>query len=132
LLRCGVMQVAAFALLGALGTRSAASADVLYIGDGGDNTVKRFDASSGHPLQGNPFVTGLHGPRGLLFDGSTATPRLLVVNQNVALNIPGEVLQYDGDTGAPLGALVASTDKDAPLRLGAPSLAPTWSCMLRL
>ena len=35
------------ALAGALGIRSALSADVLYIGDAADKTVKRFDAVSG-------------------------------------------------------------------------------------
>jgi DNA-binding beta-propeller fold protein YncE len=95
--------------------------DVLYVGDAGDNTVKRFDASTGRFLDGdlNPandpdaFVRsgsgGLAGPRGILLDGP-----LLVVNQNVNLGIPGEVLRYDSLTGAFLGKLVSSADKNAP------------------
>jgi hypothetical protein len=39
---------------------------------------------------------------------------LLVVNQNVFLTIPGEVLRYNGQTGVPLGALVPHTDPNAP------------------
>jgi hypothetical protein len=90
-------------LIGVLTTQGVAAADILYIGDGGDNTVKRFDAESGVFLDAdaNPandpdaFVRsesgGLSGPRGLLFDGN-----LLVANQNVNLKIPGEILRYDG------------------------------------
>jgi DNA-binding beta-propeller fold protein YncE len=51
---------------------SAARADTLYIGDGNDNTVKRFDADTGTYL--GVFVTsgsgGFHGPRGLIFNQS--------------------------------------------------------------
>jgi hypothetical protein len=86
--------------------------DILYVGDGADNTVKRFDAATGAPLDadGDPFVSGLLGPRALLVtDG-----RLLVANQNVGLQIPGEVLAFDEGTGVSLGALVSSADKNAP------------------
>jgi hypothetical protein len=87
--------------------------DVLLIGDGTDNTVKQYDATTGAP-EGNLVASGsqgLLGPRGLLFrnDG-----QLLAVNQNVGLTIPGEVLRYNGITGAPLGALVSATDAHAP------------------
>jgi DNA-binding beta-propeller fold protein YncE len=102
----------ALALVGALGMRSSARADVLYIGDEGDESVKRFDASSGTPLDPllHPFITQLDGPRGLLFVDGT----LLVVNQNVNLNVPGEVRSYDAQSGAFQGYLVPSTDHDAP------------------
>jgi len=86
--------------------------DVLYVGDG-DNTVKRFDAASGIPLDAadSPFVSGLSGPRTLL----VSEGRLLVANQNVGLQIPGEILMYHAPTGTPLGALVtAENKKDAP------------------
>jgi DNA-binding beta-propeller fold protein YncE len=108
-------------LIGVLTTQGVAAADILYIGDGGDNTVKRFDAESGAFLDAdaNPandpdaFVRsesgGLSGPTGLLFDGN-----LLVANQNVNLKIPGEILRYDGQTGAFQGALISSTEKDTP------------------
>ncbi|WP_349616562.1 hypothetical protein [Azotobacter salinestris] len=112
--------LATLALAGLLGAQGA-SADILYIGDSGDNTVKRFDAGTGAFLDAdnddtnNPdaFVRsgsgGLDGPRGLLFDG-----HLLVSNQNVGDKIPGEILRFDGQTGALLGALVPSSDKSAP------------------
>lgn len=82
--------------------------DILYVGDG-DNTVKRFDAVTGAPLDAvsAPFVSGLAGPRTLL----VADGRLLVLNQNVNLQIPGELLAYDKTTGAPLGTLVSAADK---------------------
>ncbi len=109
----------AFALT--FGTRASISADILYIADVADNTVKRFDAVTGAFLDGDNDPTndpdafvrsgsgGLDGPMGILFDGN-----LLVANQNVFLKIPGEILRYSGQNGAFLGALVPSTDKNAP------------------
>ena len=93
-------------------------ADSLYIGDqtdpdASDNTVKRFDATTGEFL--GAFVTsnsgGLKGPRGLIFDHSG---RLDVVNQNQGLDLSGEVLQYNGKTGAFLKAIVPATDTSSP------------------
>ena len=40
--------------------------------------------------------------------------RLLVVNQNVNTHLSGEVLAFDKETGASLGAVVAESDKNAP------------------
>src|SRR4029450_11978662 len=57
-----------------------------------------------------PGVSGLNGPRGIVIAGG----ELLLVNQNVGLDISGEVLRYDAATGAFLGALIPSTDEDAP------------------
>src|SRR5947209_18103246 len=76
---------------------AARGADILFIGDGSDNTVKRFHSVTGRPLDapGQPFIAGLSGPRGLLVRGG----RLLVVNQNVNDKLPGEVRLYDGQTG---------------------------------
>jgi DNA-binding beta-propeller fold protein YncE len=89
-----------------------ARADSLYIGDGGDNTVKRFDAKSGKYLGiFTSGYSGLHGPRGLIFNHSGD---LMVANQNVGLNIPGEILTYNGTSGVFDGALVPFTDKYAP------------------
>jgi hypothetical protein len=95
----------------------------MYVGDGSDNTVKGFDASTGAPINfgnGNTgiFVTsgsgGLVGPRGLIFVNQNGTRNLLVTNQNVKLNIPGAVLIYSGPSGTFLGALVPSTNPHAP------------------
>ncbi len=99
-------------LCGLILIQSLRGGDVLFIGDGADNSVKRFDADTGAPLDppDDPFVSGVLGPRGLLIDGGT----LLVVNQNVGLNLPGEVLAFDAATGVFAGAVVAAADKDAP------------------
>src|SRR5262245_46570754 len=83
-----------------LSAGTSAVAETLYIGDGTDNTVKMFDASTGayEGVLVSSGSQGLTGPRGLIFrnDG-----QLLVVNQNVFLTIPGEVLRYNGRTGVP-------------------------------
>ncbi|WAS99225.1 Vgb family protein [Nannocystis punicea] len=52
---------------------------------------------------------------GLLF-GKRGGPNseLLVVNQNIGVPIPGEVLRYDGIDGSFLDALVSTADPDAP------------------
>jgi DNA-binding beta-propeller fold protein YncE len=87
--------------------------DFLYVGDGSDNTVKQFDAATGAFL-GNfvsPGSGGLNGPRGLIFSSPS---QLLAVNQNVNTVINGEILRYNGVTGVSLGALVPSTDPNAP------------------
>src|SRR5262249_11055723 len=85
----------------------------LYIGDGGDNTVKMFDAKTG-TYEGTLVSSGsggLNGPRGLIFrnDG-----QLLAVDQNVFEPNPGEILRYNGITGGFLGNLVKQTDPNAP------------------
>lgn len=83
--------------------------EFLYIGDGLDNTIKRFDALTGEFL--GEFVTsgsgGLNGPRGILFNPEGD---LLVSNQNVEsdVNEPGNILKYNGKTGALIGELVSS------------------------
>src|SRR5262245_42602066 len=109
--RCFVPMALSVLLVSSL-TPPGRGADVLFIGDGGDNSVKRFDADTGASLDpaGEPFVPGVTGPRGLVVDGGA----LLVVNQNVDLNIPGEVLRFDAATGAFGGAVVPASEKDAP------------------
>ncbi|MFS0777864.1 hypothetical protein ABC255_17935 [Neobacillus sp. 3P2-tot-E-2] len=81
--------------------------DFLFIGDGRDNTVKRFHPTTGEFL--GSFVTsgsgGLNGPRGLLFN---PVGNLLVSNQNVDTNEPGNVLLFNGQTGAFISELVSS------------------------
>ena len=99
-------------LVGLFLTTGVRSQDVLYIGDGGDNTIKSFDAASGAFMGASdgPAVSGLAGPRGIVIDGG----ELLVVNQNAGLPVSGEVLRYSAATGAFLGALIPFTDEDAP------------------
>ena len=100
-----------------------ANTDSLYIGDGNDNTIKRFDASTGKylgvfvtnkdcPQNPNPPPLGcLYGPRGLIFDGSD---HLLVADQNVNLSFNGAIYEYSAKTGAFVKALVPYTDPNAP------------------
>ena len=106
---------AMLALLAVLATSQTflqAEEDILFIGDGGSNTIKSFGAESGTFLGSSdgPGTSGLAGPRGLVVDGN----ELLVVNQNVDLNIAGEVLRFNANTGNFLGALISSTNRDAP------------------
>ena len=91
--------------------------DFLYIGDwgynGDESTVKRFDANSGN-VTGN-FVSsgsgGLHGPNGILFEKNG---NLLVSNQNINLDISGQILRYNGKAEVLETALVNYIDKNAP------------------
>src|SRR5262245_52740311 len=74
-----------------LSSGSSAVAETLYVGDGSDNTVKMFDATTG-TYEGTLVSSGsggLNGPRGLIFrnDG-----QLLAVDQNVFEPNPGEIL----------------------------------------
>lgn len=92
---------------------NAQESDSLYVGDQSDNTVKRFDATSGAFLgefvkKGNSPVKG---PRGLIFN---AEGDLLVSNQNSGANKFGEILKHEGATGDFLGALVPHNDPNAP------------------
>ncbi|WP_342598162.1 hypothetical protein MHB48_11150 [Psychrobacillus sp. FSL H8-0483] len=86
--------------------------DSLFIGDQRDDTVKRFDAVTGRFI--GTFVTpgsgGLIGPQGLIFNH---VGNLLVSNQNVDLPLNGNVLKYNGETGAFLGELVSSIQEGA-------------------
>ncbi|MEH7526269.1 hypothetical protein V7149_23830 [Bacillus sp. JJ1503] len=86
--------------------------DFLYIGDVGDNTVKRFNAVTGE-FHGN-FVTsgsgGLNGPNGLIFNH---LGNLLVSNPKVDQPESGNVLKYNGKTGAFLSELVTSVQEGA-------------------
>jgi hypothetical protein len=90
-----------------------ASADSLYIGDNSDNSVKQFDAKTGAYLGTlvAPGSGGLAGPRGLILRNGG---QLLAVNQNVNLDVNGEILRYNANTGAGLGPLVPASDPNAP------------------
>jgi hypothetical protein len=90
------------------------SLDSLYIGDGSDSTVKQFDAATG--AYERTIVTsgsgGLTGPRGLIFSAG----HLLVNDQSsfYTYNTVGDVLSYDGQTGAFEKALVSRSDGHDP------------------
>src|SRR5262244_1176462 len=91
----------AILILSGLLPTGIALADSLYIGDGGDNTVKRFDARTGafevqFVQSTNPNLTG---PRGLIFVNGNP-PNLLLVNQNDGTSKTGDIFIYNGDTGA--------------------------------
>ena len=99
-------------LVESLERRELLASDFLYIGDSATDSVHKFDADTGAYV--SSFVTvgsaGLHGPRGLVLNAEN----LLVVNQNIGLPKNGEVLRYNGQTGAPTTALVPSTNANAP------------------
>ncbi|HEV3079103.1 MAG TPA: hypothetical protein VGY66_04965 [Gemmataceae bacterium] len=87
--------------------------DILLVGDGNDNSVKRFDADTGTFL-GNtvaPGSGGLNGPRGLIFRNPA---QLLVVDQNLNEPNPGEILRFNAPGGDFLGNVVSQTDANAP------------------
>src|SRR5262249_49155657 len=87
-------------------------ADSLYVGSAGDNTVKRYDSTTG-AYQG-AFVSRdsggppLYGPRDLIFNQSGD---LLVSNQNVNRPIPGDILVFNGATGIFVEPLVPPNQK---------------------
>jgi sugar lactone lactonase YvrE len=106
-----MLLVAGLAVVG-LALPATGGQDVLHIGDGADNLIKRFDAETGAFLgvSDGPDTSGLGGPRGMVVDGN----EVLVVNQNVGLPIAGEVLRFNATTGAFIAARVPFTDPDAP------------------
>ena len=108
-----VLLVMLLAIIPIASIGTAIAADFLYIGDA-DNTVERFN-DSGTFI--NTFVSsGLLGPMGIIFEKTEKlnTRSLLVANQNVGTDKPGDILKYDRDTGAFEKELVLSTDPNAP------------------
>ena len=97
---------------------AVADSDILYVGNVATNTVRRFKAETGSPIDGGSasgvFVQsgsgGLSGPRGIII----VSGKLFVINQNVDLLKAGEILRYRLGDGAPDDALVPFTDDDAP------------------
>jgi hypothetical protein len=90
---------------------SAAESDSLYVGNAANDSVEKFDATTGADLGTfvQPGSGGLHGPRGLLFKDN-----LLVSNQNVGQSFNGEIDEYSHVDGNFLGAIVPHTDANAP------------------
>ncbi|WP_028210255.1 hypothetical protein [Paraburkholderia mimosarum] len=97
----------------ALMVSQSSTAQQLFIGDAGDNSIKQFNligAYIGPFVAAGAAAAGLTGPRGMIFtDG-----QLVVVNQNVNTPNNGEVMRFDAKTGTFIGKLVSSTDPNAP------------------
>lgn len=120
-------RVSVLALAAGLGHGGAAQAqdtDFLYVGDIGDNTVKRFGNVG--EAQGKflgAFVkrasAGLHGPRGLVFD---QWKNLIVSDQNANTSTRGDILQFDGN-GDLQNRLVSH---DSPLAPAVPRGIVLW------
>ncbi|MES2925002.1 MAG: hypothetical protein V4819_25830 [Verrucomicrobiota bacterium] len=108
-------------------TSAIADPEILYVGDNGTNTVKRFNALTGQAIGGGhsagiyvaPNSGGLFGPRALLVDSG----KLLVVNQNQGQPLNGEILRYRLSDGLPDQPLVAASDAQSPY---APLGAVSW------
>ncbi len=90
--RQGRVLLAAVVLLSCVATASLAGATTLFVSDGFDDVVNRFDASTGAPIAPSiplSFATGVAiGPNGDLY----------AVSQN-----PSQVYRYDAMTGAQIG-----------------------------
>jgi hypothetical protein len=71
----------------------ALNGSILFVANGGDNTVGKYDAS-GAPINAS-FITGLKQPAGLAVQGN----RLFVTNSRA-----GTVGEYYADSGAPINA----------------------------
>jgi hypothetical protein len=107
--------------------------DLMYIGDGSDNSLKVFaikkdtmTASLTASFKGTLVKSqgGLHGPRGILID---AAGNLLVSDQNLNTSANGDILLYDSSTGKLLNHVV-SPGPNAPT---VPRGIVTWTGPLR-
>jgi len=107
---------AAVLALAAMQSARADVTDVMYIGDGSDNSVKVFDVTTGQApasFKGTLVKSqgGLHGPRGLLIvEGGN----LLVSDQNLDTSTNGDILLYDSATGNLLNRVVSHDEPNAP------------------
>ena len=126
-------KVARRLLVESLERRELLASDFLYVADAFSDSVHKFDADTSAHL--GSFVAsgsaGLHGPRGMVFDQGS----LLVVNQNIDLPKNGEVLRYNSQTGAPVGALVPFQDTNAPFspaELSCVITSPMWPTHVRI
>jgi hypothetical protein len=107
-----ILKFAPAAAVLALAAMQSARADVMYIGDGSDNSLKVFDAATGS-FMGTVVKSqgGLHGPRGLLIvDGGN----LLVSDQNIDTSTNGDISLYDRATGKLLNRVVSHNEPNAP------------------
>lgn len=98
--------------IGALSASIPSTAQQLFVGDGGNNTVQEFNGAAG-AYRGTIVASGgggLDGPMGMIYTNG----QLVVVNQNVNQPLNGEILQYDGKTGALVGKLVPASSANAP------------------
>jgi DNA-binding beta-propeller fold protein YncE len=101
---------AAFATSFSIGSNS------VFISDQGNNSVKLVDVSTGKyggvfiPSSDDQETYNILGPRGIISHGST----LLLANQKVNTNSAGEIDKFDASTGSFQGALVPSSDPNAP------------------
>ncbi len=92
--------------------------DTLYVGDGGDNTVKSFNAKSGTNDKGKTFVPEtdpqfpLSGPS--IFGLVVAGGELIVVNQNNGTTFPGDIQQFLLRSAKFARFLVEKDDPNAP------------------
>src|SRR5215467_10589535 len=105
-----ILRFAPAAAVLALAAMQSARADVMYIGDGSNNSLKVFDAATGS-FMGTVVKSqgGLHGPRGLLIAGGN----LLVSDQNVGTSTNGDISLYDSTTGKLLNRVVSHNDPNA-------------------
>ncbi|MDR5748798.1 hypothetical protein QCE73_37080 [Caballeronia sp. LZ029] len=98
--------------LGGLLIGHSSNAQALFVGDAVDSSVKQFDVATG--TYAGAFVpagaNGLNGPMGMIFTNG----QFLLVNQNVNSNSTGEILRFDGATGAHLTNLVSANTPNAP------------------
>ncbi len=89
-------------------------AETLLVGSGSDNAADGVEIRSGSftgtfaPASGATYQ--IAGPRGLIVLSNT----LYLVNQNANTPYSGEILKFDGTTGAFLGKLVAKENPNAP------------------
>lgn len=91
------------------------SPDTLFVGDGGDNTIKVVDINAGSgkvliPMTDKAKDYSIKGPQGIVLNGGT----LLVVNQNVNTGKNGEIVKFDSTTGKFAGFFIKNNNKDAP------------------
>lgn len=92
-------------------------AEYIFIGEVGDpststdDAIKRVNLSTGEVqvFATTSFTDGLNGPMGLIFNGG----ELIVSNQNFGAT-NGDVLRFDGRTGAFINFLVSTTARGAP------------------
>jgi sugar lactone lactonase YvrE len=90
--------------------------DLMYIGDGSDNSLKVFTIKKDTvtaSFTGTVVKSqgGLHGPHGLLID---AGGNLLVSDQNVGTSANGDISLYDSATGKLLNRVVSHDEPIAP------------------